>query len=329
MALLASVTLTAGCGSQDAAPTLGTRFASSAEIWMHPHPYSPVYGGSLDFDGLLAGSTQWPTVAAHTQVFGLYAGWITGASDAEIAQLAALLTAHDMRVEIEAPALQASASCGSGIEGFVPNGQSLEALTLAYLQRLKSAGADVAYVKVDEPYYFGSVSGEPGACQWPVAQVAVQVAQFAQLVHAVYPNAEVGDTEPIISQAYAPDVVTALTQWHDTYQAASASPFPFYVADLDFADPAWPALATAMANAVHARGMRFGIIYTGDLTDGSSAMWADKAVARFQAFQGTANGQPDYVLFQSWMPYPVYCLPEGTPSSLTGVVRSYLQATSP
>ena len=268
MALLASVTLTAGCGSQDGAPTLGTRFASSAEIWMHPHPYSPVYGGSLDFDGLLAGSTQWPTVAAHTQVFGLYAGWITGASDAEIAQLAALLTAHDMRVEIEAPALQASASCGSGM-------------------------------------------------------------QFAQLVHAVYPNAEVGDTEPIISQAYAPDVVTALTQWHDTYQAASASPFPFYVADLDFADPAWPALATAMANAVHARGMRFGIIYTGDLTDGSSAMWADKAVARFQAFQGTANGQPDYVLFQSWMPYPVYCLPEGTPSSLTGVVRSYLQATSP
>lgn len=327
-ALLGAVALLAGCGSQDREPAQDSlRSNAASSIWLHPHPADPQYGGSVDFQSLLTSTAGWPTVASHTAVFGLYAGWIVNASDAQIAQLAALLLSQKMSIEIEAPSLQATADCGTNVEGYAPYGQSLQTFTLAYLQRLKAVAADVAFVKVDEPYYFGSVSTEPGACVWPVEQVAAEVAQFAQLVHTVYPNAEVGDTEPIIAAAYAPDVLTALAQWHAAFEAISGSPFPFFMADMDFSDPHWPSRALALADRVRARGMRFGIIYTGDLTDTTDAVWAAKAVARFEAFQGGAHGNPDFALFQSWEPHPLFCLPESEPTSLTGVVAAYIEST--
>jgi len=51
-------------------------------------------------------------------------------------------------------------------------------------------------------------------------------------------------------------------------------------------------------------------------------------VARFEQYQRQAHGQPDYVLFQSWQSHPVLCLPESNPTSFTGVISTYLTATS-
>jgi hypothetical protein len=56
-------------------------------------------------------------------------------------------------------------------------------------------------------------------------------------------------------------------------------------------------------------------------------MWANKAIACFQPYQGTAGGNPDIVLFQSWELHPPRCLPETDPTTLTGVFEEYLAAT--
>ena len=284
-------------------------------------------GGSSDFQSLFAGTSQWPTTSAHVSVIGLYAGWVTQVSPTTLAQTVAFLNAHNMAIELEAPSLQAPANCGSGIEGYVPYGQSLQTFTQAYLQALAAVNANVRYLKVDEPFYFGSVSNT--GCQWSTATVAQAVAQFSALVHSINPNVLVGDVEPVIASAYTPDVATAMGQWHDAYKSASGAAFPFYISDNDFSNPQWAALALAMETEAHARGMQYGIIYTGDPMDASDQTWASKAVARFEAFQSAAGGSPDFVLFQSWMVHPTYCLPETTATTFTGVLDAYIGATTP
>ncbi|MBV8600087.1 MAG: hypothetical protein JO359_00845 [Candidatus Eremiobacteraeota bacterium] len=325
-----------GCGSgtsTPAAPPAPVRNSPSAAIWIHPGPAGALpVGGSTDFPSLFAGTTAWPTVAARTSTFGLYAGVVAALDDATLGQIVSFLNAHLMTVELEAPALQATSACGSGVEGYVaygPGQPSLHDFTLAYLNRLKALGANVAYIKVDEPYFFGSITSDSRSCHWAASVVAQAVAQFAQLAQSVYPNVQVGDVEPIVGNAYLPDVVTALAGWLDVYKTASGSGFPFFTADLDFTSPSWPTLALGLESAAHARGMRFGIIYIGDYPDPSDQVWASKVVARFQSFQETYGATPDFVLFQSWEPHPYRCLPETDPTTFTGVVKEYVDTFGP
>ena len=172
--ILAIAVLMAGCGggagssgaSLPAASAAPAKFMSTASIWIHGHPYSSNFGGAADFDSLFSGTSGWATVAARTSAFGLYSGWVNSATNAEISQLSTFLAAQHMTTEIEAPSLQATASCGSGVEGFVPyGGQSLQTVTLAWINRLQAAGIPIGYVKVDEPYFFGSIS--TGVCRGP------------------------------------------------------------------------------------------------------------------------------------------------------------------
>jgi len=332
--------VSAGCssgGSGAPAPSApGTHIASSAQIWFHPKPNQPGSSalndpnavGSTDFLQLFEPNAPWARVEAHTRVLGLYAGWVTTASDQMLQETVAFVNAHGMGIELEAPSLQATASCGSGVEGYVPYGQSVQNFTLAYLQRLQALDAQVLYIKVDEPYFFGNVVSDPRSCHFTVTQIATEVGQYTQLVKTIYPNAQVGDVEPVIASAYSPDVVTALGQWHDTYRTVTGAPFPFYFADIDWSNPEWPSIVKQLEEQTRQREMQFGIIYIGDMQDVSDAEWTGKVVARFETYQGQNGGQPDYVLFQSWEPYPQYCLPETDSTTFTGAIEAYVEATN-
>lgn len=327
-----------------------TPIVSSATIWFHPQ--QPSQNGSLggigstDFLSLFQANAPWPRVMAHTQAFGLYATWIYGASDQEVRSTVAFLNAHKIGIEIEAPALQALSTCGTGIEGLVPfglpNGLNLHTFTLGYLQRLKALGANLLFVKADEPYYFGTsvadttvqkiaqMEGKPApvSCNFSVSQVSSDVGQFAQLVKSVYPDAAVGDTEPVNTSDYSPDAATVIDQWHTNYRLVTGVPFPFFVADVNFGNPKWPTLVKTLETGSRERGIKFGIIYIGDRTDTSDAEWTDKVVARFREYQGADGGRPDYVVFQSWEPQPKLTLPETDPTTFTGVINAYITATA-
>jgi len=58
------------------------------------------------------------------------------------------------------------------------------------------------------------VVNDPRAWHFPVSEAASQVRQYAQLVKTVYPNAAIGDVEPIIANAYGTDVMIAIEQRH-------------------------------------------------------------------------------------------------------------------
>lgn len=325
LACLAAVS----CGSASVvAPS-----AASPAIWFHPLPRMPAPPaisswtdsiGSFDYQSLFEAGAPWQRAIAHTQIIGLYAGMVASTSDQNLQQIVAFLNAHNMGIELEAPALEAQASCGSGVEGYVSYPGSLHDFTLIYLLRLKALGARVAFVKPDEPYFFGAVTPDPRSCHFTATEVASQVGRFAQLVDSIYPQAAVGDIEPVITAAYVPDVVTALGQWHDTYRAVTGKPFPFYIADVDFSNPVWPALVNEVAQGSRQRGIRFGMLYTGDLYDSTDQEWTAKAVTRFHTYEGANGGRPDYALFQSWEPHPTICLPETDHTAFTGVLDAYV-----
>ena len=321
----------AACGSSVRPPA---RIASAAAIWVQPLPAAAEWpmgapaGGSTDFLALFQADAPWPRAMARTQVVGLYAAWITDIGPEVLQSMVAFLNTRNIAIEIEAPALRAEATCGSGVEGYVPYGLSIDDFTLDYLQRLKNAGARQIFIKVDEPYFFGTVVDDPRSCHFPVEVVAAEVGQYVQLVRTVFPDAVVGDVEPVIPNGYPPDVVTAMGHWHDVYKTVTGAPFPFYFADIDFTNPGWPATVKALEDQTRQAGMRFGIIYIGDQFDTSDAEWAGKVVARFHLYQGATGGQPDYVFFQSWEPHPSRCLPESDPNTITGVIDAYLDAMS-
>ena len=304
---------------------------SSAAIWFHPQPafIGPQANGLPDFLPLFQPDAPWPRAMAKTRVIGLYAGWISAVSPQVLRQVVNFINAHDMTIEIEAPSLQAQSTCGSGVEGYVPYGQSLTTFTISYLQRLKAFGAQRIVVKVDEPFYFGVVVNDPHSCHFSVQQTAQYVGHYAQLVKSVYPDAEIGDVEPIIDSAYPPGVVAALAEWHQAYRAATGEPFPFFFADIEFGSQTWPYLVLQLEQQTHQLGMKFGIIYIGGSADLTDAEWAAKTIARFYVYQGDSGGRPDYVLFQSWEPHPQYFLPESNPLTFTGVLDTYVDATSP
>ncbi len=309
--------------------------ASSAAMWFHPLARGPAPPsvravvdslGSTDWLSLFAADAPWPRAMARTQIVGLYAGWVASASNQDFRQVVAFLNAHDMGIELEAPSLQATATCGSGVEGYLDYPGSLHDFTVMYLLRLKAAGARVLFVKPDEPYYFGSLAPDPRSCHSTVSQIAAQVGEFAQLVDSIYPRAAVGDIEPIIASGYTPDAVTALGQWHDTYRSVTGRAFPFFIADVDFSNPAWPSIVKELEAGSRQRGMRFGMLYIGDFGDSTDQEWTSKAVARFHTYEGANAGRPDYALFQSWEPHPLFCLPESDPTTFTGVLDAYLDA---
>jgi hypothetical protein len=326
------------------------RFASSASIWFEPQapgmngPFGEV--GSVDYLALFRPGAPWPRVLARVQAVGFTADWLYSQSDQVLAPIVAFLNAHKTGIEIEAPALQALPACGSGVEGYVPyglpGGLDLRTFTLGYLQKLKALGAHLMFLKVDEPYYFGSVvsaavlariaqaaddPNTPVSCHFPVAEVARDVGQFARLVHAIYPDAQIGDVEPVRPGTYQPDAVTALDAWHETYKSVTGAPFPFFFADVDYDDPGWPALVKKLEVGTSQLGIRFGIIYIGDMQDISDTQWTSQVQDRFEQYQRQAGGRPDYVLFQSWQPRPTWCLPETNPTTFTGVINTYITAT--
>lgn len=331
-ASLLSVFLLA-CSSSSTTPTT-PKIASTAAIWFQPDPVagtSPNWG-SVDYFQLFQNNAEWPTTLAHTQVIGLYSGWIANLDDADLTQLIGFLNAHNLAIELEAPSLQGTATCGSGMEGFVAYPQTVQANAASYLSRLFALHANVAYIKVDEPFYFGGVAPDARSCHLTPTQMATQVGYYVQLVHGVYPNAQVGDVEPVFasnSGNYPIDTADAIGQWHLTYQSVTGTAFPFYFADIDWTNTDWPQLVKTLETQSRQQGLKFGIIYLGDMDDTTDQEWTSKASARFQLYQGQSGGNPDYVLFQSWEPHPQHCLPETDPTTFTGLLKTYVDATTP
>jgi hypothetical protein len=172
---------------------------------------------------------------------------------------------------------------------------------------------------MDEPLYYGHVFGGSGACRSSVAAIAHEVADKVSEVRTVYPNAKIGDVEPV--GVGSPTWLADLEQWFSDYHAATGQELAFFRADIQWNRP-WDRQMRALSDLLHRRGIPLQVIYNGNAH--SDAEWVDEAVHRFQEYESGGRAPPDVAVFQSWTANPTRVLPEDNPSTLTGLVGRYV-----
>jgi hypothetical protein len=299
--------------------TAGLQSSSPSRVWFAPLPPMPTrpgreYIGSGDFMSLFSRKARWKQAARRIQVFKLYGEWVDGASFLQLRSVIRDLKRRRIALALELGPLQATADCGQGVEGF--GGPSSGVSTVS---RIKVAGGTLAYIALDEPFFFGSLYDGANACHWTAERIAQQVAEYIRAVRTVFPHIVVGDIEPLAGRGDP----GAYTRWMDTYAHVTGAELPFFDLDVDFNRFDWVQETAQLESAAQARGMRFGLIYIG--AGATDLEWSRSAEDRIAKYELTSGLRPDDVIFQSWLDHPDRVLPETKPGTFTWLIDRYFR----
>jgi hypothetical protein len=110
----------------------------------------------------------------------------------ELRQFYAYLKESHIALAIGIGMLTWSDQCGKHVEGYVPPGGS------DYVaKRIKSLGGELAYIGIDEAFWFGRYYSGANACHASVDTLAADVAANFKAYQAIFPNVRLGDVEPL------------------------------------------------------------------------------------------------------------------------------------
>jgi len=293
--------------------------------WFAPLPPLPTsagrpFIGSEDFMALFKPEASWKEAESHLQVFKLYGEWVAyQASDAELRQVVQDLQQRRLAVAVEAGPLNATTTCGQGVEGFAGIEEGLR-----IAQRIKQAGGTLHLIAMDEPYFFGHFYDGPQACHWTDQKIAQEIDKFVQAMRSMFPDVRVGDTEPLSGGAG----VAQYQAWVVAFQAVNGYDLDFLHLDVDWSRPDWPQEVQAIQEFGQVRGVPVGLIYTGNWSDANDEAWLSIAGERVKQYELEAAGKLEQVLFQSWHDKPDRALPESDPYTFTGFIRNYFRDKS-
>src|SRR5581483_9346317 len=76
---------------------------------------------------------------------------------------------------------------------------------------------------------------------------------------------------------------------------------------------------------VHHQNMGLGIFYDGIGNARNDAEWMTAAQQHFEYIEGTLGIVPDEAIFASWNAYPVYNMPETSPTAQTYLINNYFR----
>ncbi len=287
--------------------------AESAQLWFAPID-SRGGLGTPDFMDLFRLDAPWPRVAAQVRVFKLYPQFVVSAPIEQLRQAVEGLRVRNIQLAIEFGMLTSTATCGQ-VEGY----GGLPAANQA-IERLKRVGADLRYIAMDEPLWFGHRDQSSAACHSSIAAVARDAASTAGAFRQAFPGVQVGDIEPI--PADTGSMVADMTAFADAWQAAFGQELAFMSLDLPLMVP-WVDSIQAVTTMLQKRGVPLGIIYNGDGSDRTDAAWLNRAKQRYESWEMDGRPDPKIALFQSWNAYPTRVLPEMEQLSFTHLLLGY------
>ena len=277
--------------------------------------------GSVDYLDLFAPGADWTTASSRIQVFKMYTQMLSpnfpgSFPDATLEQIFAYLNSHNIALAVEFPPLTPTAACGMGVEGFAGE------MALPVATRIQQLGGNLQYIAFDEPFYHGGVL-YPGAnaCRWTPQQIAANALQSVNQIRTVFPNVIVGDIEPVPGGA---GWLSQYTAGIDAWRAVAGVPFAFFHFDVNWGI-SWAPSVASLRQALQQRGIPFGMIYNGWVTDLSDAQWIRDAENHYVEWETQGGAIPTQVVFQSWYPYPHHVLPESDPTALTYLIDSYFR----
>lgn len=284
--------------------------AFGAQVWLAGRSNMP------DYFELFKTGAPWARAAEHTAVFQINTQLLDTASDKTLMDIFANLAKRRIEIAWAALPLVATSVCGQGIEGYADS-----KAILRVTERVYRLHGQLRYIALDEPLWFGGFSEAPTSCHTPIGQLAEQVARNTTITRRIFPGVRIGDIE-VLGTRTPRHWVSKILEWMDAYKAATGQPFAFFHADVDWAGP-WREQLSELIPALRERGIKFGIIYDGNLDDQTSLAWGRRAELRFSAVESDRRFSPDDAIIQTWMPYPTNMLPETQPGTMTWLVRRY------
>lgn len=273
------------------------------------------YGGAPDYMALFQPNAPWAHAASRVQVFKIYPQWAEQATDAQLRAQLADLKHRNIALAVEYGALTAPATCGQGVEGF--GGEKLTAVA----RRIESLGGTLAYVAMDEPFFWSTIYAGPGACRWTPDEAAANAAVNIRALRTAFPEVRIGDVEPagFTDLRYVAQYRACLEAFKRDLGFAPA----FFHVDEQWNPRTFPADLVAVKAMTADEGVPFGLIVDGFGNDRSDAAWISTAAAHLTAAEA-AIGVPDELVFQSWHPYPRTLLPETDPDAFTALIDRFV-----
>ena len=138
-------------------------------------------------------------------------------------------------------------------------------------------------------------------------------ASFAQGDNSPHER-QIGDIDPVTGQNLAE--IDDLTRFADLFRKTTNVPLAFVHADIAW-DSNWRPVLEELAERVHRRRLRLGVICIGDGKELRNEAWINQAVQRCRAILADPKIKADALIVQSWYQAPTKMLPETDPGALT------------
>ena len=279
-------------------------------IWLAPLDRAGTVNhiGSSDYMDLFQDGASWSSVAPRVSVFKLYPFFVGRSPEADLIAVVHGLASRHIAIALEARGLTDDGECtGDGGD-----------ITPRLLRRLKSVGADLKFIALDEPvkhWLTAKIS-----CKASVRRIAANLAANVAKFRAIYPSVEVGDIEPVGDYPDVPNLLTDLVAFTKAYEQASGERLGFFHADVTW-NGSWKSPVTDLARRLRSEQVPFGVIVNGTDLAPSDEVWTKEALSHLETLEHGNAYRPDTLVFQSWVDHPHRVLPESDPTTLTGIVN--------
>jgi hypothetical protein len=269
---------------------------------------------------LFTSASPWQRAASHVKAFELSIQFETETSEEKLIKVIEGLRSRHIPISLDILALDgrgtfvAPNGCGFHVEGYSAPGQAL-----SVAKHFRALRANVAYVDMDEPLYYGHLFNGVNACHSSFKELLTDIANNVKQVRSQYPAVQVGESEPfsVFSELDPGDV----EKWLDGIKSATGKPLAFMRLDMDW-NAKWQPEVSKVARLLKRKGVRLQVIYNGLDGSKSDEEWISRALLNARDFEEVIR--PDGVAIESWAAFPKTYLPETDPISMTGLINRYL-----
>lgn len=294
-------------------PTAENRLMAAAApaLWMSGAP-------QLGPTDMFHADADWKTVAGHTRAVELPSWLALNGNESLLKRIFKNLAERQIGLALELHVLPRTDQCPEQTKAYSDPDEPEK-----ILRRLHDFGADVQYVDMVDPFFFGHRFSGPGACLEPTAELAQRIAERVKLIRSYFPRAQIG-TSDLVDESTP--WIDELVKWTEAYQQATGEPLAFFYADVAWSHPSMRNLLP-LGNALAARHIPFGIIYDADEAARSDEAWTDNTRQHIAEIESALGVHPDVAIFRrSGAGSPSRVLPETQPLTLTNLAAQYLLA---
>lgn len=304
---------------------------NTPQVWMAS--VEPAARGALqtlqarsDYMDLFRPDAPWATGASRLKVFKVSGAFGLHSTDENMQTVINDLKRRHIALAVEFGVLVGGNRCGRTVEGYAAP-TAVDTL----VERIKKFGGQIDYIAMDEPVWFGhaakgapvkggSRAGIPGGhfCEDSIADLVDQIAPKIEILRQAFPNIQVGDIEPV--SAKWPSEIDDLAQFADLYRRKTNVPLAFIHADVSWQTD-WRPLLEGLAQQMHEKGIRLGVICDGDPAAQTNQEWVSTAVQHCKTVAADPKIKPYDFIVQTWQPLPSKMLPETDPGALTFAVK--------